>query len=313
MWVKVHLAYRPAACAALALIVTAVLGISLSAAPAGAVPPGLWYGDASALVLHAPVVGIAVTPSGHGYWLAGADGAVFAFGDATAQGSLVGHRLNAPVVGIAASPSGRGYWLAASDGGVFSFGDARFVGSMGGRPLNRPIVGIAATPSGDGYWLAASDGGVFTFGAAPFYGSAANGVDFPSGVGPPVHAALLRPVSGITATPSGHGYWLVATDSGVFAYGDADCAHCGGGLVDLDTVGLAPFPAGKGFALVRTGAGFSAVLPEVNDQSFGHLGFFTLFGGSEMTPPLVGIAGNALVYWVVNQRGAVYPAFLLQD
>jgi len=42
----------------------------------------------------APIVGIASTP-GQGYWLAGNDGAVFAYGDAVAYGSLAGKPLNA--------------------------------------------------------------------------------------------------------------------------------------------------------------------------------------------------------------------------
>jgi hypothetical protein len=35
-----------------------------------------------------PVVGLAATPSGRGYWLAAADGGVFAFGDAAFHGAV---------------------------------------------------------------------------------------------------------------------------------------------------------------------------------------------------------------------------------
>ncbi len=72
--------------------------------------------------LNQPVVGIAATPDGHGYWLVAGDGGVFSFGDARFYGSEGGRRLNQPVVGIAATPDGHGYWLVAADGGVFSFG-----------------------------------------------------------------------------------------------------------------------------------------------------------------------------------------------
>jgi hypothetical protein len=74
-----------------------------------------------------PVVGMAATPTGGGYWVASAAGAVKNFGDAVAAGALTSHP-NLPVVGIAASPSGAGYWLAAADGGVFAFGDAAYQG-----------------------------------------------------------------------------------------------------------------------------------------------------------------------------------------
>jgi hypothetical protein len=67
---------------------------------------------------------------------------VFAFGEATFQGSLGGTHLNAPVVGMTVTSDGEGYWLTASDGGVFAFGDATFNGSEGGTHLNAPIVGM---------------------------------------------------------------------------------------------------------------------------------------------------------------------------
>ena len=54
------------------------------------------------------------------YWLVGADGGVFAFGDAVFWGGLAGVVLDAPVVGMVGSPGGGGYWLVGADGGVFS-------------------------------------------------------------------------------------------------------------------------------------------------------------------------------------------------
>jgi hypothetical protein len=54
------------------------------------------------------VVGLAGAPTGQGYWLAAADGGVFAYGVVPFQGSMAGKSLNAPVVGIASAhgPSG---------------------------------------------------------------------------------------------------------------------------------------------------------------------------------------------------------------
>ena len=72
----------------------------------------------------APVVGMAATHDGNGYWLVGSDGGIFAFGDAGFHGSTGGLKLNAPVVGMAATTDGGGYWLVASDGGIFNYGDA---------------------------------------------------------------------------------------------------------------------------------------------------------------------------------------------
>ena len=158
--------------------------------------------------LNQPVVGIASTPDGGGYWEVASDGGIFAFGDAGFYGSMGGSHLNRPIVGIASTKSGKGYWEVASDGGVFSFGDAAFHGSTGNIHLNQPIVGMASTPDGGGYWMVASDGGIFSFGDAAFRGSTGN-----------IH--LNRPVVGMASTSDGGGYWLVATDGGIFSFGDA--------------------------------------------------------------------------------------------
>jgi hypothetical protein len=43
------------------------------------------------------------TPDGRGYWLQGADGGIFTFGDAPFLGSMGGVHLNAPMVGLASA------------------------------------------------------------------------------------------------------------------------------------------------------------------------------------------------------------------
>jgi ribosomal protein L24E len=80
------------------------------------------------LPLNRPIVGMAATPTGAGYWLVASDGGIFAFGDAPYDGSMGGQLLQRPVVGMAALPTGAGYWLVASDGGIFAF-DAPYLGS----------------------------------------------------------------------------------------------------------------------------------------------------------------------------------------
>ncbi len=92
--------------------------------------------------LNAPIVGIAAAANWRGYWLAAADGGVFAFGDATFGGSLAATHFNAPVVGISVDPLTGGYRLVGADGGVFSF-DAPFQGSAAGVHLDVPVIGMA--------------------------------------------------------------------------------------------------------------------------------------------------------------------------
>ncbi len=243
------------------------------------------FGSASAVVagvslpgLNAPIVGIAATPDGRGYWLVGADGGVFTFGDAAFEGSLGNLTLNAPIVGIASTPDGRGYWLVGADGGVFTFGDAAFEGSLGNLTLNAPIVGIASTPDGRGYWLVGADGGVFTFGDAAFEGSLGN-------------LTLNAPIVGIASTPDGRGYWLVGADGGVFTFGDAAFEGSLGNLtLNAPIVGIASTPDGRGYWLVGADGGVFTF----GDAAFeGSDGVTTTQGAAA-----VGLAAGAGGYWV---------------
>ena len=82
------------------------------------------------MALREPIVSMAPSPSGLGYWLVASDGGIFAFGDAGYFGSLPAAGLR-PVGGVRSlrpSPSGRGYWIIDGAGNVSSFGDATYFG-----------------------------------------------------------------------------------------------------------------------------------------------------------------------------------------
>ena len=87
---------------------------------------------------------MAVTSDSKGYWLAGADGSVHAFGDAKFFGSDAGVQLSKPIVAIAVVDD-QGYRLVAADGGIFDFGADRFWGSLSGAESNSPIAAMGAT------------------------------------------------------------------------------------------------------------------------------------------------------------------------
>ncbi|MHB1567800.1 MAG: hypothetical protein ACYC0H_01230, partial [Solirubrobacteraceae bacterium] len=95
-----------------------------------------------------PVVGIAATPDGRGYWLAAGDGGVFTYGDAGFEGSVANLRLNRPVVGIAAATADNGYRLVGADGGVFSFGSATFEGSLPAQAFSPAPLPTPPAPPG---------------------------------------------------------------------------------------------------------------------------------------------------------------------
>ena len=237
--------------------------------------------------LGAPAVGMAATPGGAGYRLAGSNGGVAVFGNAGFSGSAAALALARPVVGMASTPDGKGYWLVASDGGIFSYGDASFYGSTGNIALNQPVVGMAATPNGRGYWFVAADGGIFAFGDASFYGSMG---------GHP----LNRPVVGMASTPDGKGYWLVASDGGIFSFGDASFYGSTGNIaLNRPVVGMASTPDGKGYWLVASDGGIFA---------FGDAGFFGSTGNIALARPVVGMASAAhgRGYWLVASDGGIF-------
>jgi hypothetical protein len=112
--------------------------------------------------LNKPIVGMAPSLSGNGYWLVASDGGIFTFGDARFYGSTGGRRLAEPIVGMAAARDGAGYWLVGADGGIFNFGSARFYGSAAGALAGQRAVGVDASARDDGYWVASQWGGVDT-------------------------------------------------------------------------------------------------------------------------------------------------------
>jgi uncharacterized protein YkwD len=215
---------------------TALIATALCGAPAANAVTLVNATIASASAsLTAPIVGIATTPSGRGYWRVARDGRVFASGDARSYGSAAGQQHDA-IVGIAATPDGRGYWLADRKGAVFNFGNAPYRGSTAGRRLLYPIVGIAARPDGQGYWLVATNGSVFAF-HAPFVGSTAS-------------RDLLYPIVGMSPTPDGLGYRLVARNGSVFAFHAAFFGSTAKTRLAKPIIGMATLPNATGYLLV---------------------------------------------------------------
>ena len=117
--------------------------------------------------LNRPIVGMAATPDGRGYWLVASDGGVFSFGDAPFRGSAGNIVLSSPVTGMSLDAATGGYRLVAADGGVFDY-DASFAGSAVGLLLR---ASVSIDSDGTGYRVVAADGGVYAFGGAAFLGA----------------------------------------------------------------------------------------------------------------------------------------------
>ena len=81
---------------AIALVLSCLFPILATAKSSGVAASGggiftygdaTFYGSTGGLALNRPIVGMAATPDGKGYWLVAADGGIFAYGDAAFYGS----------------------------------------------------------------------------------------------------------------------------------------------------------------------------------------------------------------------------------
>jgi hypothetical protein len=163
-----------------------------------------------------PITGIVPSADGNGYYLVGADGGVFTFGDAKFEGSCYSiGGCSSGVTAMVTDASGNGYWLVTNMGAVYAFGDAHNYGGLtvqefdGASSVFGQVLSAARTPSGNGYWLLLSNGEIYTFGDANYYGSPFGTVPFSD------------PASSMFATADGAGYWVTTFQGTVYDYGDA--------------------------------------------------------------------------------------------
>jgi hypothetical protein len=205
---------------------------------------------------------------GHGFWLVGDDGGVFAFGNAHFHGStgnMVTRVQNlvvslAVISGIAATPDGGGYWLVTVNGGVFPFGNAAYYGSLQDiGVLDAEVPAIIPTADGKGYFMISWQGGVYAFGDARFEGSCQSA----GGCG--------APLTGLVPDATGHGYWLVLSNCQTVAFGDAPKISSGDchGYATANTVQARTAvrtPDGRGYWVLLVNG---AVYPEGDAVTFG--------------------------------------------
>jgi hypothetical protein len=102
-----------------------------------------------------------------------------------------------------------------------------------------------------------------------------------------------------TPPPAG-GYWLTASDGGVFAFGNHGFfGSMGGKLLNQPVVGMAGTPDKAGYWLTASDGGIFA---------FGDAGFYGSMGGKPLNKPVVGIAAtpDGKGYWEVASDGGIF-------
>ena len=113
-------------------------------------------------------------------------------------------------------------------------------------------------------------------------------------------AATSTSPTGEAAARKPIGYWLVASDGGIFAFGDAVFKGSTGAItLNRPIVGMAPTPSGNGYWLVASDGGIFA---------FGDAVFKGSTGAITLNRPIVGMAptpsGNG--YWLVASDGGIF-------
>jgi hypothetical protein len=105
----------------------------------------------------------------------------------------------------------------------------------------------------------------------------------------------------IAATgPLSGGYWSVASDGGIFSYGDAQFYGSTGAMhLNKPIVGMAPTHDGKGYWLVASDGGIF---------SYGDAVFYGSTGAMHLNKPIVGMAVTAdgKGYWLVASDGGIF-------
>ena len=112
--------------------------------------------------------------------------------------------------------------------------------------------------------------------------------------------APQRAHRGIAATPDGQGYWLVASDGGIFTFGDATFYGSTGAIhLNQPIVGMAPTPDGLGYWLVASDGGIF---------TFGDASFYGSTGAIHLNQPIVGMAPtpDGQGYWLVASDGGIF-------
>jgi hypothetical protein len=112
--------------------------------------------------------------------------------------------------------------------------------------------------------------------------------------------APTAPVVGMASLPTGHGYWEVASNGAVTAFGNAKS------LGDMATTPLdAPI---VGMAAPSTGAGYWLVASDGGIFAYGTAKFDGSMGGHPLNKPIVGIASTPTGhgYWEVAADGGIF-------
>ena len=157
----------------------------------------------------------------------------------------------------------------------------------GAAPVGPPAPGGVLTAQvTNNFWLVTAQGRLYSFGV-PADGS-------------PGGAPLNRPIVDMVPTAGDRGYWMVATDGGIFSYGDARFYGSTGNLVlNKPIVAIDPTRDQKGYWMVASDGGIF---------SYGDARFYGSTGNLVLNKPIVGMTStpDGRGYWMVASDGGIF-------
>jgi len=148
------------------------------------------------------------------------------------------------------------------------------------------VTGSAAVDDGSGYYEVDAAGDVAAFGGATCYGAMTG-------------HALTKPIVGMAVDRTTGGYWLVASDGGVFSFNAPFMGSTGNLTLNQPVVGMTSTLNGTGYYLVASDGGIFA---------YGDANFAGSTGDLHLNKPVVGMGLDRATggYWLVASDGGVF-------
>jgi hypothetical protein len=153
-------------------------------------------------------------------------------------------------------------------------------------PAGASSSGQAGSLTADNFWLTTATGDLYAFGV-PSYGS-------------PGGAPLNKPIVSMVPTRNQLGYWMVASDGGIFSYGDAPFYGSTGNIVlNKPIVGMEATHDQGGYWMVASDGGIF---------SYGDAPFYGSTGNIVLNQPIVGmqVTPDGKGYWLVASDGGIF-------
>ncbi len=188
------------------------------------------------------------------------------------------------VDGIGEVPTNAYLWFQTLPGGSSPTPGPTQTNCMSTLPSGS-VVGGAALDDGSGYYETDAKGDVAAFGGATCYGALTG-------------THLNQPIVGMAVDRNTGGYWLVASDGGIFAFNAPYLGSMGGKTLNKPVVGMTTTLNGTGYWLVASDGGvFSFNAP-----------FQGSTGSLRLNKPVVGMSLDRATsgYWLVASDGGVF-------